>query len=784
VRKQVHTFAIMSGEKKNVETPGMEKEASLLEAFTKIPSIGRVWTAATNDDGLRVTMEVSQRDVPQNSTRKNVVHFMLNEQSLANNANKSVETTMSVMDSVLFICPSPSGKKTLIVKKGDDKKSPTLLQVWNRLTLEFELIVPESLHGAVVNDGWFGDRASWSSDETKIAYVAEVRFFFAVYARREIDDSHVCMQRPKQRQTPEWGNLSTSNNNSDKNDSSKAKYKTWQGVGEFEEDWGEANTGKQSPAIFVLDIPTKEVKAAQYDQNHSYGQPVWSPDGTHLVFVKWEHENSSFPRMTQKLGIVYCFNRPCTIMACAWPQDDQPKPLTPSHLSAFSPRFTQSGNELVFLSQDNAVKKGTHSATPCLYSLQWESILSIMNNSEQRPATRCVVDTGMYSSNPLNFPGFYTTTLPPSSIVSAGNDEYLFATVQWRSDLAVVAVNLSSGDIIRITPVNGSSWVLLAVQNGYIIVLETNPSVPAKLHAATYTTQSISSLHFTELNIPDLNSYSSNDSVAKALEKIKYKTLLVESEENGQAFEATIMHTGEPRPTLLMPHGGPHTAYSSQFVMSISYLVSSGYNIITVNYRGSTGFGEDFLQSLPGNVGTQDVKDCYQALLKAKEEGIILDGDKVAAVGGSHGGFLSAHLIGQYPDVFKAAVLRNPVCNISFMVHVTDIPDWCFIETLGSEEGLQRAQTQVTMKDMEVMEQKSPITHVNNVKAPVLMLLGGCDRRVPMDDGKRYIARLKQSDNAPPTRIIVFENDEHGLTKPQTEFEQWITGLWWLQQHM
>jgi hypothetical protein len=178
VRKQVHTFAIMSGEKKNVETPGMEKEASLLEAFTKIPSIGRVWTAATNDDGLRVTMEVSQRDVPQNSTRKNVVHFMLNEQSLANNANKSVETTMSVMDSVLFICPSPSGKKTLIVKKGDDKKSPTLLQVWNRLTLEFELIVPESLHGAVVNDGWFGDRASWSSDETKIAYVAEVRFFF------------------------------------------------------------------------------------------------------------------------------------------------------------------------------------------------------------------------------------------------------------------------------------------------------------------------------------------------------------------------------------------------------------------------------------------------------------------------------------------------------------------------------------------------------------------------------------------------------------------------------
>ncbi len=56
-------------------------------------------------------------------------------------------------------------------------------------------------------------------------------------------------------------------------------------------------------------------------------------------------------------------------------------------------------------------------------------------------------------------------------------------------------------------------------------------------------------------------------------------------------------------------------------------------------------------------------------------------------MGGSHGGFLTAHLAGQHPDAFAAAVLRNPVCDLSVMVHVSDIPDWCYIEAWGTEVG-------------------------------------------------------------------------------------------------
>ena len=62
-----------------------------------------------------------------------------------------------------------------------------------------------------------------------------------------------------------------------------------------------------------------------------------------------------------------------------------------------------------------------------------------------------------------------------------------------------------------------------------------------------------------------------------------------------------------------------------------------------------------------------------------------VDSAKVAAVGGSHGGLLTGHLVGQHPSRFAAGVLRNPVMDISLMVHVSDIPDWCYCEAWGAE---------------------------------------------------------------------------------------------------
>ena len=803
----------------------LESEALLYEAFGKIPSIGQAWMIETGNGssptatssssaskpGAKVTLEISQKDVPQNAVRKSAVHFCLDSDLVEGG---TVDTFPSICtENVVFTSPSPSGKRTLVVRKGDgDKGSSVVLQVWNQASVEFEVVVPEKLHGNVINDGWFGNRASWSVGERKVAYVAE---------------------RPKGRRsnlTPEWGNgwekqlrgdtdrnghsdRSDRNDRNDRNEKdeneAKAKGKTWRGVGEFDEDWGEANTGKQAPAVYVLDLTSGTVEVAvEPSPDKSYGQPVWVPDGGagsaagQLAYVQWDHSSSIFPRMTSRLGIVYCFNRPCEIMICSPGSGSGPGPkkVETGLRSAFSPRFLPCG-DMVFLSQENAVRSGTHSATPELFVARAGSSRSGTFDSVE-PFT--YVGDGASAPLPSDaFPGMYATVLPDSPAMHGGNGQTLLATVQWRSKTAVVAIDVSRNRVTRVSPedTEGSrSWSHLgSSSNGFVMIQASAPSIPCEVYVQYVADgQQIEANGWKRIHVPGVTSPTAEVlseetpwwrlSVNKALCQVETRVATIDAFDADtnpvKSFEATLISAGSGtrRPTLLVPHGGPHTAYSTQFIPSISFLVSCGYNVLTVNYRGSTGFGEASLQSLPGNIGTADVRDCMSALNHFIDVGSV-DLDQVAVVGGSHGGFLSAHLIGQYPEVFKAAVMRNPVCNISLMVHLSDIPDWCYIETFGSEEGFARAQTRNTREDMIAMELKSPVQYVDDVTAPVLMMLGACDRRVPMDDGKRYIARLKQSDHAPETRIIVFDKDEHGLVRPQTDYEQWITCVWWLRRH-
>ncbi|KAA3454543.1 acylamino-acid-releasing enzyme isoform X1 [Gossypium australe] len=187
------------------------------------------------------------------------------------------------MTGVSITVPSPSGSKLLVIRNPENE-SPTQFEIWSSSRLEKEFRIPQSTHGSVF------EGISWNSDESLIAYVAEEpspckpSFDCQGYKQGAAKDKE-CM--------------------------------SWKGQGDWEEEWGECYAGKRQPALFVINLNSGKVHAVKgIAKSLSVGQVVWAPPvegiDRYLVFVGW----SADPR---KLGIKYCYNRPCALYAVKVP---------------------------------------------------------------------------------------------------------------------------------------------------------------------------------------------------------------------------------------------------------------------------------------------------------------------------------------------------------------------------------------------------------------------------------------------------------------------------------
>lgn len=188
-----------------------------------------------------------------------------------------------------------------------------------------------------------------------------------------------------------------------------------------------------------------------------------------------------------------------------------------------------------------------------------------------------------------------------------------------------------------------------------------------------------------------------------------------------------------------------------------------------VNYVGSTGVDEDYVDVLLGRVGTTDVHDFYdsiQYMIKYHHA----DKDRIILNGGSHGGFLVTQISGQYSEMnFLACIARNPVIDVSVMSGITDIPDWNWVEALGKNDRCPLNEMYPPNADeMAKMYRVSPIAHIDKVKVPTLLLLGREDMRVPHSQGLMYHRLLKA--RGIETRCLVYD-DVHDLFKINVDFD-------------
>jgi hypothetical protein len=288
-------------------------------------------------------------------------------------------------------------------------------------------------------------------------------------------------------------------------------------------------------------------------------------------------------------------------------------------------------------------------------------------------------------------------------------------------------------------------------------------------------------------------------------------------------------------PLIVVPHGGPHSAFSTMFLHAYAWLATLGYGVVLVNFRGSLGYGDHITATLPGRCGSQDVADVHDATLTvlamagcaaaaaeaaaagvrvdaaAPSLGVAFDGGRVGVVGGSHGGFLAGHLIAAFPRWYRAAAMRNPVTNIASMVTITDIPDWCYTEVAGVGAFDFGTYPCPTPELLARMYAASPLSRLATVRAPVLLLVGAKDRRVPGAQAVEYYHAYKAALQARASgeaaassatatgadaaqaasasvrdrvRLLVYPEDVHAIDKPASEADAWVNIALWMGKHL
>ncbi len=224
-------------------------------------------------------------------------------------------------------------------------------------------------------------------------------------------------------------------------------------------------------------------------------------------------------------------------------------------------------------------------------------------------------------------------------------------------------------------------------------------------------------------------------------------------------------------PALVLPHGGPTGQTVEYFSPRIAALVSRGYICIAPNVRGSTGYGMEFQKANYQDLGGGDLQDEVYAAKFLKDTGYV-NAKKIGITGGSYGGYMTLMAVGKTPDTWAAGVELFGIINWLTMLQHED-PELQEYEKslLGDPE-----------KDRKVYDAASPITFIHNVKAPLLVLQGENDPRVPKEEAEQVVDSLKKDGKTVDAHY--YSNEGHGFEKRENQIDAIRRTVEWFDKYL
>jgi dipeptidyl aminopeptidase/acylaminoacyl peptidase len=488
----------------------------------------------------------------------------------------------------------------------------------------------------------------------------------------------------------------------------------------------------------LFTIPAAGGEATQLTSgDNQNSQPTWTPHGTAIVFVS----NRRADRQQSSASTIFAVDR----------DGGEPRQLTEDDASFANPAVSPDGTRVAFTGHLDYKAGSSKTVELWTASIDGGDLISHSASYD-----RSMGDAGM---SDVYF-GADSRPVWMSNQTIRGLSASEGAT-------SIVEVDLTTNDVKSVIGGDRRIVAFSPVSDSRIVFAAGDMSRPFELFIAD--ADGANERQLTHHNRAWLDEVKLSEPIA-----------LDVTAEDGKQIQAWVLppygfHAGknEKHPLILQIHGGPHAMYGYAMFHEMQLMAAKGYAVLFCNPRGSVGYGEEFAATTRGRWGESDMPDVMAALDQALELGWI-DKDRLGVTGGSYGGYLTNWIVG-HTDRFKAAVTQRCVANFHSFFGTSDI---------GYDFG-EHEFGGVPWSDSAKLLKYSPITYVDKITTPLLIVHGEQDLRCPIEQAEQMFVALKYLGRE--VEFVRIPEENHELSRsgtPSRRLARLHHLIGWFERHM
>ncbi|CAF1342273.1 unnamed protein product [Adineta steineri] len=690
----------------------------------------------SNDEILHLTPYFSTKDLVklENLTYTRSFTYSLKTRQLLFTSNVT-----TINGNIIRRLASPDGKYlALVTKEMKGEQELHYVQIWHDEHLIFGYEVSDSKispHGKVLPKNDYASFFEWSPDSRRLIFTAEEKRkpFKSYFTAEELDD-------------------------------------LGESFSTYRENWGEQMETFETCVVCVFDVDTKQVKLIENQPKDLYfGQCTWTTNQDEVILVAFRLE-------PYRLGLIFCENRSSALFKCNWRNNEWIQLTEFDKICRLYPRhLPKIDNQFVYLQSD---VNGAHQ--------QCQRLILFNTQTKEEKILIDRVDNVKYSNvntDPFKaewdtqFKGLYEPL--PHLCYSRDGRYLLLPSISGSRDVLYI-YDFTEQKMISIdSPLGVNTSVKgLAIFGHYIAVNIVDCRTPYRFYIFDLKT----------VNKVDKDNNGWHLIVEHEFKKEEKNQIVWNldrffPDNETIPVESIYVHTcgtQTKRPLMVSVHGGPNAVATLNYHVDDVAYISSGFDLLLVNYRGSTGFGQASIDKLLGNISKIDVEDCHEAIQRCLK---YTDPCRpVILIGGSHAGVIIGRLIGEYPDEYAVAILINPVTDLLHLYVTSDIPDWVLAQSTNAQFDFETGRN--LFKDTALIKhliERSSIRLIDQIKTPVLLQLGKNDRRVPYSMGLRYYECLKA--RKIPTKLYVYDSN-HAIREVPNDSDLFVNTILFISEHL